>query len=107
MTTAIVPIEVDAETVRAFGEATDEQRRKLQLLLRLRLQELTAPSARPLAEIMDEIGREAQARGMTPDILESLLHGRAGAQKSSRIRGISELFQDFIPANKRVFYFSV
>ena len=73
MATQTIPLEVDSETARAFSEASSEDRRKLQLLLRLRLRELTSRPARPLKDIMDEIGREAAARGLTPEILESLL----------------------------------
>jgi hypothetical protein len=72
MPTATISLEVDADTARAFAAASAEDRRKLQLLLRLRLRELTARPARPLKEIMDEIGRYAEERGLTPDILESL-----------------------------------
>ena len=75
MPTATISIEVDADTARAFTEATDDQRRKLQLLLKLRLRELTVNPARSLKQIMDEMGQEAEARGLTPEILESLLHG--------------------------------
>jgi hypothetical protein len=75
MASATISIEVDPDTARAFAEAPAEERRKLQLLLRLRLRELTTTPARPLKQIMDEIGREAEARGLTPEILESLLHG--------------------------------
>jgi hypothetical protein len=73
MAPATIPLEVDAETARAFASASAEDRRKLQLLLRLRLRELTARPARPLNEIMDDIGRYAEARGLRPEILESLL----------------------------------
>ena len=73
MATATISLEVDADTARAFSTASDEERRKLQLLLRLRLRELTDRPARSLKEIMDEIGRHAEARGLTPEILESLL----------------------------------
>ena len=73
MATTTISLEVDADTARAFSEASAEERRKLQLLLRLRLRELTARPARPLKEIMDEIGRHAEAQGLTPEILESLL----------------------------------
>jgi hypothetical protein len=52
--------------------ASSEDRRKLQLLLNLRLRELTVRPARPLKEVMDEMGRHAEARGLTPEILESL-----------------------------------
>jgi hypothetical protein len=73
MATATISIEVDAETARAFREAPPEEQRKLQLLLGLRLRELTARSARPLKEVMDEIGAQAESRGLTPELLESLL----------------------------------
>ncbi len=72
---ATISIEVDADAARAFAEAPAEERRKLQLLLSLRLRELTAGPTRPLKEIMDEIGAQAEARGLTPEVLESLLHG--------------------------------
>ena len=48
----------------------------MQVLLSLRLQDLTsAPRRRSLEEVMDEIGAEAEARGLTPEILESILRG--------------------------------
>jgi hypothetical protein len=68
-----IALEVDADTARAFSAASDEDRRRLQLLLRLRLRELTARPVRPLKEVMDEIGQQAEACGLTPEILESLL----------------------------------
>ncbi len=73
MPKATVALEVDADTARAFSAASPEERRKLLLLLGLRLRELTARPARPLKAIMDEIGRHAEAQGLTPEILESLL----------------------------------
>lgn len=74
MATATISIEVDADTGRIFSEASAEERRRLQLqlLLGLRLRELTA---RPLREILDEIGARAEARGLTPELLDSLLQG--------------------------------
>jgi hypothetical protein len=73
MSTDTITLEVDSDTARAFSEASSEERRKLQLLLRLRLRELTSRPTRPLKDVMDDIGREAAARGLTPEILESLL----------------------------------
>lgn len=73
MPNATISIEVDAQTANAFQDATAEERRKLQLLLKLRLRELTINPRRSLKEIMDEMGQEAEARGLTPEILESLL----------------------------------
>jgi hypothetical protein len=46
----------------------------MEALLSLWLKEIAASDARPLKEVMDEIGREAQRRGMTPEILESILN---------------------------------
>lgn len=74
MATATISLEVDPDTARAFSKASAEDRRKLQLLLRLRLRELTVGPARPLKDVMDEIGRYAEEQGLTPEILETLLH---------------------------------
>ena len=68
-----ISLEVDADAARAFAAASEEDRRKLQLLLGLRLRELTARPPRPLNEIMDDIGRHAEAQGLTPELLEALL----------------------------------
>jgi hypothetical protein len=72
-----ISIEVDADTARAYAEASAEEKRKLQLLLGLRLREIVCGPRKSLAEIMDEIGAVAQARGLTPEVLESILNGEA------------------------------
>lgn len=74
MTPTTISIEVDAESARAISETTGVERRKLELLLRLRLRELTAGATKPLEQIMDEMSKEAAAHGLTPEILESLLN---------------------------------
>ncbi len=76
MSTATISIEVDEDSAKAYSQASDEHRRKLQLLLNIRLRELTAGSVRPLREVMDDIGKKATQRGLTPELLESLLHGK-------------------------------
>ncbi|MEX2173708.1 MAG: hypothetical protein WD872_05055 [Pirellulaceae bacterium] len=68
-----ISIEVDSSAAQAFSAASEQERRKLQLLLSLRLRELTSGPKRPLSAIMDEIGREAAAAGLTPEKLESHL----------------------------------
>ena len=73
METETITIRVSPEAARLYNTATTEQQRKLGVLLSLRLTEV-ARTARPLEEIMEEISREAQARGLTPEILESLLN---------------------------------
>ena len=73
MATTTITIEVEAEAAKAFATASPEEQRKMQLLLSLRLQDLTTPQGKPLKAVMDEIGARAAARGLTPEILESLL----------------------------------
>ena len=70
---ATISIQVDPETAQAFDQASEQEKRKLQLLLNLRLRELTTGPRRSLKEIMDEIGTAAEAQGLTPEILESML----------------------------------
>jgi hypothetical protein len=75
MTTQTITIEVDPQSARAFSEASPEDRRKLQLLLSLRLRDLTANPGKSLTAVMDEIGVRAEERGLTAELLASLLHG--------------------------------
>lgn len=74
MTTAatVITIPVDRDTARIYTEAPQELQRKLGLLLGLWLREFTT-SPRSLQAIMDEISRKAQERGLTPEILDTLL----------------------------------
>ncbi|MFH1268310.1 MAG: hypothetical protein ABIK89_21530 [Planctomycetota bacterium] len=73
MSTENISITVDADAARSFCEASPKDRRKLELLLGLRLRELTSKDARPLTEIMQEIGTQAEAKGLTPEMLETML----------------------------------
>lgn len=73
MSTPVIAIPVDASTADAYQSASADQQRQFQLLLRLRLRELTTRPARPLDEILDEVGRAAIAKGLTPESLSSIL----------------------------------
>ena len=73
MATQIITIRVSPEAARVYNTATAEQQRKLEALLSLKLTEV-ARSTRPLEEVMSEISHKAQERGLTPEILESLLN---------------------------------
>jgi ferritin-like protein len=75
MSSPTISIEVDERTARAFAAASEDERRRLQLLLALRLRELTDGPPRSLNDLLDEIGARAKAQGLTPEILESLLNG--------------------------------
>jgi len=78
MSISVITIPVDASTADADQSASADQQRRLQLLLRLRLRlrELTTRPARPLAEILDEVGRAAAEKGLTPASLSSILDER-------------------------------
>lgn len=69
----IISIPVDATTAQAYNRASTEDQKKIQILLRLRMRELLNTSNSSLSQLMDEIGARAEARGLTPEILEMLL----------------------------------
>ncbi len=73
MTNTTISIPVDAATALAYSQASVEEQKKIQLLLRLRVCELFAQSNVSLQQIMDDIGAKAEARGLTPEILKTLL----------------------------------
>lgn len=68
-----ITIRVDPEAARIYRSASDELRMKLDLLLSLRLKDAVR-SDQSLAAFMQGVGRKAQERGMTPEILKSLLN---------------------------------
>ena len=72
METREITIRVDPESARAYEAATPEERRKIDVLLSLRLKQVTGP-AEPLQRVMREISEKAQARGLTEEILDELL----------------------------------
>ena len=57
-------IRVDAEAAKIYAAASAEEREKIDLLLSLRLSEVTEPSD-SLEQIMREISEAAQERGLT------------------------------------------
>lgn len=76
MPTEEITIRVDPAAAKAYRAASEQQRRKYDLLLSLKLQDVLRPSA-SLTEVMSEISRKAQERGLTPEILEAILNERS------------------------------
>jgi len=72
MQTEEITIRVESEAARAYRAAPEHERRKLDALLSLHLHDALRPE-RTLQEIMRDISRKAQERGLTPEILESIL----------------------------------
>lgn len=75
MPTEEITIRVDAQAARAYRSATEQERRKLDILLNLRLHDALVANG-SLQDVMREISRKAQERGLTPEILESILNER-------------------------------
>jgi hypothetical protein len=73
METRPITIHVNVEAARVFETLPEEKRHKLEVLLSLKLSEATRQK-RPLEAVMTEISDKAQSRGLTPEILDSLLH---------------------------------
>ena len=73
MSTETITLEIDSEAARVFKSASAEEREKLSLLLGVWLKEYARPEAPSLRETMDELGRKARERGLTPEALESIL----------------------------------
>jgi hypothetical protein len=72
METEIIRIRVDAETAKTFNSLPEEDRRKLEALLNIRLSEVSR-RGESLDTVMQEISDKAKARGLNPEILKSLL----------------------------------
>lgn len=68
-----ITIPLDAQTARAYDSATLEQKRKIQALLSLWLRRLAAGESPSLVHVLDRVGGRANERGLTPEILDSLL----------------------------------
>ncbi len=73
MSTEIITLEVDSEAARVFRSASTEEQEKLQVLLGILLKEYARADGTSLKETMNDISRKAQSRGLTPEILESIL----------------------------------
>ena len=72
MHTEQITITVDKEAAEAYRAASEQERRKLDLLLSLRLHDALGPAG-SLPDLMRRISKNAQERGLTPEILESIL----------------------------------
>lgn len=70
--TALAKRRQEAEAARGECWEADQQRLKAEMIAKLGLQDVPE-SGRTLEEIMDEIGRNAQQRGLTWEILQSIL----------------------------------
>jgi hypothetical protein len=68
-----ITVSVDPDVANAYRLASESDRRKLDLLINLRLRDATQ-SEGSLKQLMLDISRSAQERGLTPEILQSMLN---------------------------------
>ena len=73
MPTVPITIEVDEEVARAYAGASAQDRLKMRMLVNLRLRDFINGQPRPLLEVIEDMSANAAARGLTPEILESIL----------------------------------
>lgn len=73
MAPSTVSVELDPETGRNYDATSDEAKRRLKLLLRLKAREVLRNPNHSLKEIMDEVGHRAVSLGLTESELESML----------------------------------
>ena len=75
MTVTTITLQVDADLAQVYQSAPATDRSKLRLLLNIWLRELFVRST-SLKALMDELSDKAQARGLTAEKLEEMLHAR-------------------------------
>lgn len=76
MDTKPLTVQVEAQVADAYAASPLEKRQKMQRMVSLYLQYLTAQPDQTLLEAMRQAREEAAANGLTPEILESLLNER-------------------------------
>ncbi|MFA4852257.1 MAG: hypothetical protein WC868_05735 [Bacteroidales bacterium] len=72
-----VSISLNPEIARAYQQATDEERQKVNYIVNSWLKNIfyrKKDSKQKLFETMDQIGRIAEANGLTPEILNEILN---------------------------------
>lgn len=68
-------LRVDPATARAYRDASDEDKERARSAFALTLR-ARAESVEETLAFFDEVAREAQARGLTPEVLDDILNDR-------------------------------
>ncbi len=69
-----ITIKVSPEVAEAYHSASFQQRQKIQAIVSILLQKQVDTDVALLREMMDEISDRARDRGLTPEILKSILN---------------------------------
>jgi len=71
-----ITIPLDPEAAKIYKAApAEDKKKKMQALVSLWLRDLAIREPSTLSETMNDLSRKAQARGLTPEVVESLLKG--------------------------------
>ncbi|MGI8670283.1 MAG: hypothetical protein ACR2J3_10645 [Aridibacter sp.] len=73
MLTETITLQVESDAARFYNDAPQTDKQKLQALFGSWLKQYADADAETLKRTMDEISRNAQDKGLTTEILESLL----------------------------------
>ncbi|MFQ5710065.1 MAG: hypothetical protein ACE5HO_21635 [bacterium] len=68
-----ITIQIDSEAAKAYKSASPDEKKKIQFLISTWLKEVASKDKSSLKQLMDGISAKAQARGLTPEILEAIL----------------------------------
>ncbi len=73
MLTETITLQFESNVARVYNEAPQPEKQKLQALFGSWLKHYAETDVSSLKRTMDEITRNAKTKGLTPEILESLL----------------------------------
>lgn len=73
MLTETITLQVESDVARFYNDAPQKDKQKLQALFGSWLKHYAEADVDSLKATMDKISHNAQSKGLTPEILESLL----------------------------------
>ena len=68
-----ITVQIDPEAAKAYNSASPELKQKIRILFSAWIKEVTSNDKSALTQLMDKISKNAQTRGITPEILEKIL----------------------------------
>ncbi len=68
-----IKIQIDSEAAEVYKSASSDEKKKIQILFSSWLKEIALKDKSTLKQLMNEISDNAQDRGLTPEILETIL----------------------------------
>lgn len=74
MPVATISIQVDSRTAQLYEATPEDKRARLRKLIGVLVTEFAESTPQSLLALMDEMSREAETNGLTPEILELILN---------------------------------